>query len=55
MNLFIFLFVPKNRIKDEVSKIQQEIDAEQGARPMDDEPRDFYRKLSEVPAHRWNH
>ena len=55
MTLFIFLFVPKNRIRDEVSEIQQEIDSEQGKRFMDNEPRDFYRKLSEVPASRWNH
>jgi hypothetical protein len=55
MTLLILLFVPKNRIKDEVSKIQQEIDAEQGKHFVCEEPRDFYRKLSEVPAHRWNH
>ena len=54
MNIFI-LFAQKNRIRDEISPMQKQIDSEHGKHFVCDEPRDFYRKLSEVPAHRWNH
>jgi hypothetical protein len=54
MNIIELFYIPKNRIRDEVSEIQQEIDSEHGRHVVCDEPRDCYRKLSDVPAWRWN-
>ena len=40
-------------LNDNVSSIQREIDSEHGRQPVQTEPRDSYRKLSEVPQSRW--
>jgi hypothetical protein len=44
---------PSVVISDTVSDIQKDLDAEHGIRPINEEPRDFYRKLGEVPESRW--
>ena len=50
------LFTKSSRrvlLSDNVSALQREIDSEHGKRPVQTEPRDSYRKLSEVPQSRW--
>jgi len=44
------LFWPSTVITDDISQVQRDIDAERGVRPINHEPRDFYRRLSEVPS-----
>jgi hypothetical protein len=40
-------------LNDNVSALQRAIDSEHGKQPVQTEPRDSYRKLSEVPQSRW--
>jgi len=40
-------------LNDSVSAMQRDIDSEHGKQPVQTEPRDSYRKLSEVPQSRW--
>lgn len=40
-------------LSDTISEIQKSLDSEHGIRPINEEPRDSYRKLSEVPESRW--
>lgn len=40
-------------LNDNVSQMQRDIDSEHGKKPIQTEPRDSYRKLSEVPQSRW--
>lgn len=40
-------------LTDNVSALQRDIDSEHGKQPVQTEPRDSYRKLSEVPQSRW--
>ena len=40
-------------LNDNVLQIQRDIDSEHGKKPVQTEPRDSYRKLSEVPQSRW--
>ena len=46
-------FSRKVLLNDNVSEMQKEIDSEHGKKPIQFEPRDSYRKLSEVPPSRW--
>jgi hypothetical protein len=46
-------FSRKVLLNDNVSAMQKEIDSEHGKKPVQTEPRDSYRKLSEVPQSRW--
>ena len=44
---------PSVVISDTILEIQKDLDSEHGIRPINEEPRDSYRKLSEVPESRW--